>query len=306
MISLPGSSRICLDMPPPGLRRFAVSTSVCTLMLVVAGALVTSNDASLAISDWPLNWGKLVPPMEGGIRYAFAHRVAAAVVGALVVILAAWQQSREPRAWMRRLGWAAAATVLAQAALGGAMVRLIDPKSLSIAHACLAQICFGLTVAIVVGHFPSLPGAPANASSGPAPTLAACALFLQTILGAAVRHGAMTAVPHIAGAVVATAFAMWAGLQVLMRHMENAPLRRAATLLLALTFSQVFLGFAAYASLAATADDPQPMPVMIWATVAHVAVGSLAFGAAIALTMIIFRRDKPTRPDLARGGMAGA
>ncbi|MGA3015839.1 MAG: COX15/CtaA family protein [Bryobacteraceae bacterium] len=288
------------------LRRFAVLTALCTLLLIVAGALVTSNDASLAISDWPLNWGKLVPPMEGGIRYAFAHRAAAAVVAALVVILAAWQQVREPRAWMRRLGWAVVATVLAQAALGGAVVRFIDPKSLSIAHACLAQICFGLTVAIVVGHFPSLPTAPASASPELAPALAACALFLQTILGAAVRHGAMTPVPHIAGAVVATALAMWAGLQVLMRHMEDAPLRRAATLLLALTFLQVPLGLAAWASLAATAGDPQPMPVMIWATVAHVAVGSLAFGAAISLAMIVSRRDKPTRPDLARGGMAVA
>src|ERR1039458_2496431 len=242
-------------MPSPGLRRFAVLTALCTLLLIVAGALVTSHDASLAISDWPLSLGKLVPPLEGGIRYAFAHRVAAAVVAALVVILAAWQQSREPRAWMRRLGWAAVATVLAQAALGGAVVRFIDPKSLSIAHACLAQICFGLTVAIVVSHFPCLPTAPASACL---PTLAAAALFLQTILGAAVRHGAMTAVPHIAGAVFATALAMWASLQVLMRHMEIAPLRRAATLLLALTFSQVFLGLAAWATLAATADDPQP------------------------------------------------
>jgi heme A synthase len=90
------------------------------------------------------------------------------------------------------------------------------------------------------------------------------------------------------------------------RHMENATLRRAATLLLALTFSQVFLGLAAWASLAATAGDPQPMPVMIWATVAHVAAGSLAFGAAISLAMIVYRHDKSTRPDLASGGMAVA
>ena len=99
---------------------------------------------------------------------------------------------------------------------------------------------------------------------------------------------------------------MWAGLQVLMRHMENAPLRRAATLLLALTFSQVFLGLAAYASLAATAGDPQPKPVMIWATVAHVAVGSLAFGAAISLAMRVYRHDEPARPDSSPGGMAVA
>ena len=97
-----------------------------------------------------------------------------------------------------------------------------------------------------------------------------------------------------------------AGLQVLMRHMETAPLRRAATLLLGLTFFQVFLGFAAWSSRAATIDDPQPMPVMIWATVAHVTAGSLVFGAAIALSMIVYWHDEPARPNLARGGMAVA
>jgi hypothetical protein len=33
------------------------------------------------------------------------------------------------------------------------------------------------------------------------------------------------------------------------------------------------------------ADAPQPVPMMVWFTVAHVAVGSLAFGAAVALAM---------------------
>ena len=50
-----------------------------TLLLVIAGALVTSNDAGGAIPDWPLSWGKLVPPLEGGIVYAYTHRVLAAV-----------------------------------------------------------------------------------------------------------------------------------------------------------------------------------------------------------------------------------
>jgi hypothetical protein len=54
-----------------------------------------------------------------------------------------------------------------------------------------------------------------------------------------------------------------------------------------LTFSQVFLGMGAYISRIMAADDPQPMPMMISFTVAHVAVGSLAFGAAIAMAVIV-------------------
>src|ERR1035437_1899467 len=139
-------------MVSSGLRRFSVLTACSALLLVVAGGLVTSNDAALSIPDWPLSWGKLIPPLEGGIRYAFAHRVVAAAVGTLVVILAFRLQAGESRVWVRRLGWGAVAAVVAQAGLGGAMVKLADPKALSIAHACLAQLCFGLVAAIAVAQ----------------------------------------------------------------------------------------------------------------------------------------------------------
>lgn len=255
---------------------------MCTLALVTAGALVTSNDAALAVPDWPLSWGRLVPPLEGGIRYDFAHRVLAAAVAILVAILAFWTQAREPRPWMRKLAWSALAAVLAQTALGGALVKLVDPKLLAISHACLAQLCFGLTVAVAVGHYPS-----GGAVKSVAPELAVVALFAQTILGAAVRHNAIGLASHIVGAVVAAAVVMWASMGILIHHMEDAKLRRPAMILLGLTAAQIFLGFAAYTARAAAADDPQPMPLMIWATVAHVVVGALAFGAAIALAMIV-------------------
>src|ERR1035437_7552383 len=70
------------------LRRYAVFVACCTFGLVIAGGLVTSNDAALSVPDWPLSWGRLVPTWEGGIRYEFAHRVAAMLVGLLTVGLA--------------------------------------------------------------------------------------------------------------------------------------------------------------------------------------------------------------------------
>jgi cytochrome c oxidase assembly protein subunit 15 len=87
------------------------------LALVTAGGLVTSNDAALAVPDWPLNWGRLVPPLEGGIRFEFAHRVLALMVAVLTAWLALWMAKREPRRWMRRLAWWAFAAVIAQALL---------------------------------------------------------------------------------------------------------------------------------------------------------------------------------------------
>src|ERR1035438_6543067 len=233
------------------LRRYAVLVAFCTFGLVIAGGLVTSNYAALSVPDWPLSWGHLVPTLEGGIRYEFAHRVAAMLVGLLTVGLAVWMQAsakavdpdelvgRTP--WSARdalvpppevrqqahggvgrgpggpphptrLAWAAVAVVLAQAALGGIAVRFVIPAWATIAHAALGQLFFAIMVAICVRLYASVDGACA------APTLlCTVALFAQTILGAGVRYGVVAGVVHITGAVLATAVVMWAALSILMQ-----------------------------------------------------------------------------------------
>jgi cytochrome c oxidase assembly protein subunit 15 len=283
------------------LRRYAVFVACCTFGLVIAGGLVTSNDAALSVPDWPLSWGRLVPPMEGGIRYEFAHRVAAMLVGLLTVGLAVACQS-EPRplgsgsSLATRISWAAVAVVLAQAALGGVAVKFVTPAWATIAHASLGQLFFALMVAICVGLFAGFHGAWAL------PTLiCTAALFVQTILGAGVRYGVVAPIAHVVGAVLATILVMWAGLSILMQNMDHPNLRRPAMVLLSITFSQVFLGIGSLMARVAYADAPQPMPMMVLFTVAHVAVGSLAVGASVALGML-------ARPDAfqVHGGMVTA
>ena len=286
---------------PLWLRRYAVFVACCTFGLLIAGGLVTSNDAALSVPDWPLSWGRLIPTLEGGIRYEFAHRAAAMLVGLLTVGLALGMGKEKPLpngrgSVGRKLAWAAVAVVLAQAGLGGVAVKFVTPAWATIAHASLGQIFFAMMVAICVGLFAGFDGGWA------APTvICTVALFTQTILGAGVRYGVIDPAAHIAGAVLATILVMWAGLSLLMRHMENPMLRRPALLLLSLTFSQVFLGIGAYMAGVAYADAPQPMPMMVLFTVAHVAVGSLALGASVALAML-------ARPDAFRvhGGMVTA
>src|SRR5271165_7031369 len=101
------------------LHRFAILLAFWTLLLVVAGGLVTSNDAGLSVPDWPLSYGKLMPKMDGGIFFEHGHRMVATTVGLLTIILAVWLWRVEKRPWMRRLGWAALAAVIAQGLLGG-------------------------------------------------------------------------------------------------------------------------------------------------------------------------------------------
>ena len=245
----------------------------------MAGALVTSNDAALAVPDWPINWGRLVPPLEGGIRFEFAHRLLALLVAVLTSWLAIGMQRSESRSWMRRLGWWAVAAVFAQALLGGAMVKLVDPKVLAVAHASLAEICFGLTVAIAAGYYGG-----SGAGNWPA-RLAVTALFVQAVLGAAVRHHALGVAWHIGGAIVATGVAMWAALALIARHLDDGKMPRPAIALLGITALQIFSGLGAYSAVAAAVDDPQPMPLTVWATVVHVALGALVFATAIVFSM---------------------
>ncbi|MSV30846.1 MAG: hypothetical protein EXQ52_19180, partial [Bryobacterales bacterium] len=132
------------------LHRYSVLLAVCTLLLVVAGGLVTSNDAGLSVPDWPLSYGKLMPVMEGGIFYEHGHRMVATTVGFLTIILAVWIWRVESRPWMRHLGFAALAAVIAQGLLGGMTVIFMLPKPVSISHACLAQLFFSTTVSIAL------------------------------------------------------------------------------------------------------------------------------------------------------------
>ena len=97
-----------------GLHRFAIFTSCVTLCLIVAGALVTSNDAGLSVPDWPTTFGSFykMPRMVGGVQYEHGHRMVAEFVGLLTIILAIWTWRVEKRRWLRLLALGALGTVI--------------------------------------------------------------------------------------------------------------------------------------------------------------------------------------------------
>jgi cytochrome c oxidase assembly protein subunit 15 len=277
------------------LHRYAVAWSFCTLFLVVAGGLVTSNDAGLSVPDWPLSYGKLMPPMEGNIFYEHGHRMVATTVGLLTIGMAIGLMRADRRRWLKNLGWISLAAVVTQGVLGGLTVIFLLPKPVSIGHACLAQLFFSTTVAIALFTSESWKrGAQLVDDTGAPPlrwlALAAPAcVLLQLALGASVRHQALGILPHVMGALLASGVVLWITVRVLMRHPNHEALRRSALALLSITFLEVFLGIAAYMSRLATTAAPQPMPVMVGFTVAHVAVGALTMAGSIVLAIQVFR-----------------
>jgi heme A synthase len=72
-----------------GIHHFAVILASLTFVLIVAGAFVTSNDAGLAVPDWPTSFGSFykAPPMTGGIKFEHGHRMIAEAIGLLTAIL---------------------------------------------------------------------------------------------------------------------------------------------------------------------------------------------------------------------------
>ena len=292
------------------LHRYAVLLAFCTLLLVVAGGLVTSNEAGLSVPDWPLSYGKLMPPMEGGIFYEHGHRMVATTVGLLTIGLVVMLFRSEPRRWLRRLGLVALGAVILQGLLGGMTVIFMLPKAVSISHACLAQLFFSTTVAIALFTSPAWKRGPQpvdDTGESPLRWLAVAVpvcVLCQVALGAAARHKALGVVPHVAGALLATGVILWVTLRILMRYSEQPALRASALTLLGVTFVQVFLGIAAYMSRLVTADAVQPMPVMVIFTVLHVAAGALTLAASVVLSIQVFRNVRWASAGIAPAGFA--
>jgi cytochrome c oxidase assembly protein subunit 15 len=275
--------------------RFVQLTTVCTFLLLIAGGLVTSNEAGLAVPDWPLSYGTWLPPMVGNIVYEHGHRMVAAFVGLLTVILAAWLWLREPRRWVRRLGGAALAAVITQGLLGGLTVLFLLPRPVSIAHASLAQMFFCLMVSLAVVTGPGWRPDHPKTEDTSKPTLVdlaavtTLAIFVQLILGAAYRHSALGIIPHLVGAAVVAVLVVRSVSRVWQCRARPAQLRRSAWLLGVLLALQLFLGLGAYVTRLAAADASQPPTDMVVLTVAHLAAGGLLLATSVALTLYAHR-----------------
>ncbi|HEV2490960.1 MAG TPA: COX15/CtaA family protein [Candidatus Acidoferrales bacterium] len=286
-----------------GLHLLAVFTAACTFLLLIAGALVTSNDAGLSVPTWPLASGSFFPPMVGGIRWEWSHRLVAGFVSVLTIILAIWGQRVESRRWVRNLAWGALGLVIAQAILGGITVRFDLPPWVSSAHATLAELFFvtviGLAVFTSQWWLSELPQLEDNGS----PRLrsltvwTSAVVLVQVVLGAAFRHNAFDIIPHVIGAVIVTGMVFWSVLAVSRRFGSVKDLRRTARYLEICLGLQLLLGGAAYWAVVAARDAVQPTPLYVAITVSHVAVGALTFAASTLLALYCFRILKPVHSE---------
>jgi cytochrome c oxidase assembly protein subunit 15 len=291
------------------LHRFAKLVAGATFILIFVGGLVTSTDSGLAVPDWPTTYGQFMfsfplSQMVGGIFYEHGHRMVASIVGMLMVILAVWLWRKEPRPWVKRLGWLALLAVIAQGLLGGLTVLFLLPTAISVSHGAVAQIFFCLTVCLALFTSKEWQQTPIKIEETHRPplstlTMATTAMvFLQLLLGAIMRHTKSgLAIPdfplafgrlippfdstkiaihfsHRLGALMVTILVIWTVARILRHYRDEKKLFRPALLLIGALVVQLALGaFTIWTQKA----------VII--TTAHVAMGALILGTSLVLAL---------------------
>jgi heme a synthase len=290
-----------------------------TLVVITAGALVTSNDAGLSVPDWPTSFGYLVkvPNFVGGIRYEWSHRMVAGTLVSLTLAIALWTFLVEKRRWLRWLAVGAFCTVIAQATLGGLTVLFFQPPWLSTAHATVAQTFFCIAVAIALftgrqwvddrtekdqtekdrtGKDRSKTDRPRVELDSRRPSLftltclSVVVLYVQLILGGMFRHHGMSWWPHVLNAVIVSFVLAWTAIRAIAVYSNVDAVRRPAIVMLSLLITQLCLGFTAFLTRVAWGRDAaQPELPMVVSTVAHVAVGALLLATTVVLAIQVWR-----------------
>jgi cytochrome c oxidase assembly protein subunit 15 len=303
--------------------RLAVVLVCATFPLIWVGGLVTTYDAGMAVPDWPTTYGYnlfLYPwttwvagPWDLFIEHG--HRLLGALTGMITIALVAVTWRCDDRRWLRWLTVGALLLVIVQGVLGGARV-IQDERQLAKIHGCLGPAFFALATALAVFTSRVWKAGPTAAPDPRAQkarrlaVLTAALAYLQLVLGANLRHIAVTAsvtefraalIFHLLGAVAVTVHVILLAIHVLRRHPAESALRYPALILSVLIVLQLTLGAASWIvkySLPTGIHDAGTFSgftieneglLQSLTVTAHTAGGSLILAVAVLLALRILR-----------------
>ena len=214
-----------------------------------------------------------MPRMVGGVAYEHGHRMIAAGVGLLTIVLAIWTWRRDRRGWMRGLTLIAVLGVIFQGVLGGLSVLSANWQGLfwrpllATAHGVVGQTMFCV--------------------------LAAVALFTGRAWHEEpvyVVRGSIAQRLRLSSALLVIALIVWATMLVFRDCRGATQLRLPAISLHVLLLAQLILGVGAFLTRVVWhMDTPQPQSALVGFTVAHQTVGALLLAVAVVLAIQVRR-----------------
>ena len=140
-----------------GFRNLALTSLITTILLVMVGSIVRVTGYGLGCPDWPLCYGRAVPPIEIGAWVEFGHRLFGAIVGFQIAGVT-WLAIRDHRreVWIIAPALIAAVLLIIQVLLGGLHVLNELPSWTGLVHTGVATAIVGLLAILVTISQPKL------------------------------------------------------------------------------------------------------------------------------------------------------
>ncbi len=253
------------------INRSALLVALVALIAIVLGAVVTSLERPIASTP-----GAQPPPIA--LSFELWHTVAGGAAVLLILGLAIAAKSR--------LAWIGLAFAVLDGVLG-----LAPQAASSILHALLAQVFFGIIVAIAIVHSASWQGGPEPINNTWKPSLRSLSIavpaiiLLQTTLGASYRYHALGVLWHILNAMLVLLLILIVAVFLIRQFPTHPTLKPAAVALAVITGIQVLLGFTTLMMLIIIPNESDVTVVVT--SVLHVTNGALTFAAGLALSILI-------------------
>jgi heme A synthase len=158
-----GSGALSESRVTPAQSVLLLVTSVVTYLLIVMGSVVCMTGSGLGCPDWPMCYGKIIPPVDMGAIIETTHRFLAALTSPLIVAAAVvgWRKHRSIR-WLSRPPAIAVALVLAVVVFGAfAVLTGLPPVIAAVDVGCaLMVLALVLTTSVVARARRTHPGMP--------------------------------------------------------------------------------------------------------------------------------------------------
>jgi heme o synthase len=311
-------------------QRLAAATVAAAFLLVVIGVVVRATDSGVACPNWPGCFpGQFLPGLDsdGHVWIEWVHRTVAAVIGFLILGLAAiaWIDHRDRRSIL----WPSLFAVLLvgfQAWLGGRTVQLGNTGESVTAHLAAAMALVGLLVYLLVrSSYPAGLRGSGNQRFTLLAAFAAAAVFALLLFGANVTardaglifpdwplmngsvvplapdgradlaelYGAHALHRYVAAIVflilAAVAWVAW------RRRAEQPRLAQLAMAIVVVYVVQVVIGALQIATLLAA-----------WTQTLHVALGAMVWAGTVALAVAAYYEARIAAPAGGAAEQAGA